>query len=88
MSGALRVVVPHPDVTTITVAGGNVIFRGTGGEANANYVVVSSTNVAESSSPWAAVSTNQFDGSGKFDWTNSINPAEPTRFYRIRSQPQ
>jgi fibronectin-binding autotransporter adhesin len=85
--GTLRVIsVAPPDITSITVGGGNVILQGTNGPANGNYVVLTSTNVAQSLNLWLPLTTNQFDGSGNFNWTNAITPSEPSRFYLLRLQ--
>ena len=67
---------------TVQDASGNLIFSGTGGSANASYVVYATTNLA--TAIWVPVQTNAFDGSGNFNVTNAINLSTPQTFYRIK----
>jgi len=71
-----------PLITNPKVAGGNFIFTGTGGTANNNYVVYTSTNLA--SGVWTPLITNTFDSSGNFGVTNAISTTTPKMFYRIK----
>ena len=73
-----------PQFGTVTRSGSDLIFSGAGGAANANYVVLSSTNVAAPLLNWLPISSNLFDASGNFLFTNPINPARPQEFYRLR----
>lgn len=83
--GTLRVIGSGaPSVTTISQSGTNVIFSGTGGTANANYYVLSSTNIAAPVATWTPVQTNQFDASGNFSVTNAIVPGVPQNFYMLQ----
>ena len=69
---------------TVTRSGSALIFSGTGGAANGDYVVLSSTNVAAPLLNWLPVTSNLFDASGNFLFTNPVNPARPQEFYRLR----
>lgn len=76
VDGTLRVALSgaRPRINGATVAGGNkLIFSGTGGFANSQYVLITSTNVAAPLSTWTPVITNQFDGSGNFSFTNAVS---------------
>jgi autotransporter-associated beta strand protein len=65
-------------------SGGNLILSGTGGTPGANYYVLSSTNVTLSLASWQVLATNQFDGSGNFAYTNTVNAGTPQRFFRLQ----
>ena len=45
---------------------------GFGGVTNGNYYVLTSTNLAAPLTNWARLLTNQFDGSGNFNFTNPL----------------
>jgi hypothetical protein len=72
-----------PQFGAVTRSGGGLVFSGTGGAANGDYVVLSSTNVAAPLLNWLPVTSNLFDASGNFLFTNPINPARPQEFYRL-----
>jgi hypothetical protein len=72
-----------PHFGSVTLLGGNLIFSGAGGATNGNYVVLSSTNVASPLLNWLPVTSNLFDASGNFLFTNPINPARRQEFYRL-----
>jgi hypothetical protein len=86
-NGAIAVVAApggSPQFGTVTRSGSDLIFSGTGGAANGDYVVLSSTNVAAPLLNWLPVTSNLFDASGNFIFTNPINPARPQEFYRLK----
>jgi hypothetical protein len=68
------------------VSGSSLIFSGTNGVANSNYVVLVSTNVATPLTSWTPLVTNAFDANGAFHVTNIISPGNPQQFYRIQLQ--
>jgi len=78
-------VVAGPQFTSINLAGTNLIFAGTGGISNAPYAVLTATSVTTPAANWQSIVTNQFGAGGQFSFTNSINPNEPQRFFRLRS---
>lgn len=77
---------PPPTIAKITLDSGSFILSGTGGFPASTYHVLATTNLALPVAQWTLVATNQFDGSGDFIITNSINPAWPQTFYRLQSQ--
>jgi hypothetical protein len=52
--------------------------------AGYSYVVVGTTNVAQSLSLWQRLVTNYYDGTGNFSCTNAITPGQPRFFYGIQ----
>ncbi len=67
------------------ISGTNFSFQEVGGNtnANANFVLYSTTNVATPFELWTPVLTNQFDQFGVFGYTNIYNPARRQQFYRF-----
>ena len=49
---------PSQPVTDVWMSGGNLIFSGTNGVANGNYIVLTSTNIAIPLANWIALATN------------------------------
>src|SRR5262249_10707520 len=74
-----------PVFGSIQISGGNLIFSGTGGVASVNFALLGSTNLSTPLSNWSPLLTNQFDGSGNFNFTNPMNPNQPQSFYLLRS---
>lgn len=66
------------------VSGGNLVLSGTGGVTNGNYYVLTSTNLAAPLTNWTRLVTNQFDGSGNFNFTNAMNTNSPQSFYLLQ----
>jgi autotransporter-associated beta strand protein len=86
-AGTLSVVLATtPVINSISISGSSLIFIGTGGVGNANYLVLASTNIALPLANWTRLLTNQFDGAGNFDFTNAINPNWPQTFYSLQLQ--
>ena len=55
--------------------------------ANSAYTgTPASTNVISPIATWRAFSTNPFDGSGNFIFTNPVNPGIPALFYLMQLQ--
>jgi autotransporter-associated beta strand protein len=80
IDGTIRVIVQAPPVISdVGVVGGKVVLGGTGGVANAGFYLLASSNLTD----WKPVLTNQFDGSGNFNLTNSIDPTAPQNYYLI-----
>jgi len=80
---AVIAVLVGPEFSSVSLSGTNLIVSGTGGTSNGSYIVLSSTNVTTPLLNWIPVSTNPFDASGNFLFTNPINPARPQEFYRL-----
>jgi len=72
---------PKPQFGTFNLAGTNLIFNGLGGSPGSNYVVLASTNLALPLANWSALTTNTFDSTGQFHYTNHVNPVEPRQFF-------
>ena len=84
LSGAIQVVSKPPlAFSSVLNSGGSLVVSGAGGQANAPYWVLTTTNVTQPLTNWTHLVTNQFDGFGNFAFTASLNPATPQRFYRL-----
>jgi hypothetical protein len=81
-AGVIKVA-SQPVISSTTVSGGNLIFSGTGGTANAGYSVLTTTNLVTPN--WILLSTGNFDGSGAFSVTNAISSGSAQSFYLIRT---
>lgn len=73
-----------PTITSFSVTGTNFVFSGTGGTQGNNYVVLTSTNVAQPIANWTSIATNQFQAGGTFSVTNAITPGAPASFYELQ----
>jgi autotransporter-associated beta strand protein len=78
-------IIAQPVISSTTVSGGNLIFSGTGGTANAGYSVLTTTNLVTPLANWTLLSIGSFDGSGAFSVTNAISSGTAQNFYRIRT---
>ena len=67
---------------TIFRAGTNVIILGMGGLSGVQYAIMTATNPALPMSQWTPLTTNLFDGSGNFSYTNAIRANSPAQFFR------
>jgi autotransporter-associated beta strand protein len=77
------VVAPNPPtITSVSWAGTNVVFSGTGGVQGNNYFVLTSTDVASHSTNWTRIATNQFGAGGSFSVTNPITGS--MRFFELQ----
>jgi autotransporter-associated beta strand protein len=74
-----------PTIGAVSVSGGNVMFTVTGGNAGATLHVLTSTNLALPLSDWTPVTTNQFDNTGNFSFTNAVS-GQPQQFFIIQEQ--
>ncbi len=69
--------------STVVQSGSNLIFSGSGGQANSSYYILSSTNIALTLSTWTPVATNQFDGGGNFTFTKAMDSSKQ-KFFVIK----
>ena len=76
---------PPPIFGSAGVYGGNLVFNGSHGTAYAAYYLLGSTNLALPVSHWTRVSTNWFDGLGRFALTNSPAP-DRSQFFALQLQ--
>ena len=72
---------PKPQFATLNLAGTNAIFTGIGGSPGSNYVILATTNLTLPLPNWSALTTNAFDGSGQFRYTNSVSPTKLRQFF-------
>ncbi len=70
-------------LTSPVASGSTIRFDGIGGLPGANFVVLSSTNLALPAAQWTPLATNQFTLAGTFNHTNQLLKAERQRFFRI-----
>ncbi len=73
-----------PLISTINMSSGSIIANGIGGSSGWPYYIEVATNLV--SPQWMPIATNQFDASGNFAFTNTINSSWPQSFYRLRLQ--
>ncbi len=73
-----------PIISGINFSGGNLVFNGSGGQANGKYYVLTSTNLATPLTNWTRLLTNQFDSSGNFSVTNPMGTNTPQNFYLLQ----
>ena len=86
-NGVLSIVAaptPSPAFSGITANGGNYIFNGSNGVVNWPYYVLASTNAALPLTDWTILSTNAFDSSGNFIFSNTADPNASQMFYILQ----
>ena len=71
---------PPPRFNAFTLSGTTLTLSGTNGVANGQYVVLTSTNLAQG---WTPVATNSFTGTGTFSFTETYSSTDQARFYAI-----
>ena len=83
---------PIPVIQSISLVGsigllgssGSIVLHGTGGNPNAQFLVLGSTNLALPPQQWPIASTNDFDANGNFFTTNSTTVNVTARFFRLQ----
>ena len=86
-SGVLSVMaLTAPTIANTILSGDNVVLNGSGGASGWTYYLLASTNLNLPVAQWTRVATNQFDNSGNFSITNSVNLSAPQTYYRIQLQ--
>jgi hypothetical protein len=67
------------------ISGTNFSFKEVGGNTNANasFILYSTTNIATPFGLWIPVLTNHFDQFGVFAYTNIYNPAQRQQYFRF-----
>ncbi|HEY1661440.1 MAG TPA: autotransporter-associated beta strand repeat-containing protein [Verrucomicrobiae bacterium] len=63
--------------------GNSIVFSGTGGIINGNFILLGSTNPATPLANWIPLETNEFDSNGNFNFTNPVNASGAQEFYLI-----
>ncbi len=66
------------------IIGGNLVFSGTGGASGGSYRVLTSTNLMLPLASWVPVSTNNFDASGNFSFTNPVSAGPHQQFFIVK----
>ena len=73
--------VKQPRIVNFSLSGTNLIFASTNGVAGGPYMLLASANVSLPLSEWTPMLTNNFDGSGNFNFTNGTTPDVGQQFY-------
>jgi hypothetical protein len=79
LSDELRLCLP-------AISGGRLALNGIGGSPGTNFILYSTTNVAQLFNLWTPVLTNQFDQFGVLTYTNLYNPAQRQLYFRFIEQ--
>jgi autotransporter-associated beta strand protein len=86
-SGRLSVIVTtHPVIGSVSLAQGGLVLQGGEGAAGANFYLLGTTNLAAPLTNWTRLLTNQFDGSGNFNFTNPMPANAAPGFYLLQLQ--
>lgn len=82
VDGSIKVVsVSPPQIAQVVQVGSNLVISGSGGTPGAEYFVLSSTNASLPLVQWTRSSTNRFDATGQFVFTNAIAGGESQQFF-------
>jgi hypothetical protein len=84
LTDAVPVSLPAPRFGSIAIVAGMLTLSGSNGLPSGNFYLLAATNAASPSSNWTRIATNQFDATGNFNLTNSLNPNVPRTFYRLQ----
>ena len=70
----------------VKVSGNTLILTGDGGAAAGSpYTLLTTTNLATPFTAWTTNATGNLDGSGMFSNNITINPADPVRFFDVKT---
>lgn len=72
-----------PQFNSPMLSGNDLLLSGTGGPADGTYYVLTSDDVGLPVGNWTSIATNMFDSSGNFNFSATIDPGVPQRFYLI-----
>ena len=76
----------HFDRIQILASGQSVNYAGAGGTSNAQYTVLTATNLTIPRTNWISAGAGQFDAAGRFSFTNAVSRQEASRYFLL-SQP-
>jgi hypothetical protein len=76
--------VPPPLINQITISGSSVSVSGNNGLVNAQFNVLESTNLSAPLTTWTIITTQRFDQSGAFHFTNTVQAGSPQQFFMIK----
>jgi hypothetical protein len=79
------VIVAAPQFDMVQMAGTNLLVSGLGGQPNAWYRLLGSSNLALPLNQWLPILSNQFGPAGEFDCAIPVNGASPAGFIRLTS---
>jgi autotransporter-associated beta strand protein len=82
-NGMIGIVSIAPVFNAPVLSGADLVLSGTIPTTQATYCVLSTTNVTLPAAQWTPTATKPFQA-GQFRFTNTIDPAEPQKFYRLR----
>jgi hypothetical protein len=75
-----------PGITNFSLVGGNVVIRGTNGQAGETYYLLTTTNLTKPRNQWKTVATNVLGASNyTFIGTNTVTPNLGQQFYMLSS---
>jgi rhamnogalacturonan endolyase len=78
-----NIAVPVPPTTSTAYLSGNAfLLNGTGGFPGATYYILSTTNLTISPAAWARVTTNVFDASGTFSFSQNLS--SPQKYFLLQ----
>ena len=77
-------IIPIPQLAAPVSSPDGAVFAGTGGEAGATYVLLTSTNISQPASLWTPILTNRFGPSGEFSLTNTLSTNLPGQYFQLR----
>ncbi len=76
----------RPTFGSFAMTGNNLTMNGSNGVPGWTYHVLTSTNLSLPVASWTIVATNSFDGSGNFNFTNSVGPGRPQQYFLLQLQ--
>jgi len=74
-----------PIFGSVQFQGNSLVMTGSNGSPGAPYCVLTTTNLALPIAAWTILSTNTFDSSGNFSFTNT-GPSAPQEYFLLRLQ--
>jgi hypothetical protein len=75
-----------PYFNSVSLSRTNLIVAGTNGPHSGNYYVLTNASLTAPLANWTRLSTNPFDTSGNFRFTNAVSPGQPALFYLLQLQ--
>jgi autotransporter-associated beta strand protein len=84
-AGLLSVISIVPKIDVVSCVGSNFVMSGSGGQPYGTYFVLVSTNLALPLSGWTRISTNVYDASGNFLFTNPLGSSMTAQFYLLQA---
>ncbi len=73
-----------PVFGSVNLSGTALTLSGSNGLANGSYYVLATTNLSVPRASWDVLATNPFDAGGNFSFTNSVDAAQPQKFYLLQ----